>query len=253
VYSLAGSWAAADEELRKNDYCNIRRVTWLKEVPRIAFSASALHSFGSLASLSSSDEFIEEVLALLGGEQPANAAQIDTPASKVNKVEQEGEGVEIANLAEQASQETEDYLLRSWTRTAQDFEAVVRAVFEAMGYTAQLQQGTHDLGVDVIAHPDPLGVQPPLMKIQAKSGTGTVGAPAVKQLRGLLNDGEKGVLVALGGFSNDARHVQQNDGDLILVDGKRFVELFLQFYDRLDPEWRNRFPLKRVYVPLKTL
>ena len=118
---------------------------------------------------------------------------------------------------------------------------MVAAVFQAMGYTARQQQRTHDLGVDVIAHPDPLGVQPPYMKIQAKSGTGTVGAPAVKQLRGLLNDREKGVMVALGGFSNDARHVQQNDGDLVLIDGGRFVELFLEFYDRLDPEWRNRF------------
>jgi restriction system protein len=86
------------------------------------------------------------------------------------------------------------------------------------------------------------------LKIQAKSGTGRIGAPEVKQLRGLLNQGEKGVLVALGGFSNDARHVQQNDADLVLIDGERFVELFLEFYDRLDPETRNRFPLRKVYV-----
>jgi restriction system protein len=117
-----------------------------------------------------------------------------------------------------------------------------------MGYTATTQQGTHDLGVDVVAHPDPLGVQPPLLKIQCKSGTGTVGGPAIKQLRGLLNGPEKGVIVSLGGFSNDARHVQQNDADLVLIDGERFVELFLEHYDRLAAEWRHRFPLTRVYV-----
>lgn len=54
--------------------------------------------------------------------------------------------------------------------------------------------------------------------------------------------------MALGGFSNDARQVQQNDADLVLIDGERFVSLFLEFYDRLDPESRNRFPLRRVHV-----
>ena len=132
--------------------------------------------------------------------------------------------------------------------TAQAFEEVVASVFRAMGYAARTQAGTHDLGVDVIAHPDPLGVQPPLLKIQAKSGTSSVGAPAVKQLRGLLNPSEKGIMISLGGYSNDARHVQQNDANLVLIDGSRFVELFLEFYDRLAPEVRNQFPLTRVYV-----
>ena len=54
--------------------------------------------------------------------------------------------------------------------------------------------------------------------------------------------------VPLGGFSTDARHVQQNDGDLVLIDGERFVRLFLDSYDRLDSETRNQFPLRRVYV-----
>ncbi|QQS09694.1 MAG: restriction endonuclease [Phycisphaerales bacterium] len=152
------------------------------------------------------------------------------------------------NLAERAIEETKDYLLRQWVRTGTEFEEVVAAVFRAMGYTATTQQGTHDLGVDVVAHPDPLGVQPPLLKIQCKSGTSTVGGPVVKQLRGLLNGPEKGVLVSLGGFSNDARHVQQNDADLVLIDADRFIDIFLAHYEELEPQWRHKFPLTRVYV-----
>ncbi|MCI0376218.1 MAG: restriction endonuclease [Gemmataceae bacterium] len=79
-----------------------------------------------------------------------------------------------------------------------------------------MQQGTHDLGVDIVAHPDPLGVQPPLLKIQGKSRTGKIGSKEVKEMRGLLNEREKGVRVALGG-STDARHVQQNDANLVLT------------------------------------
>lgn len=260
-------WAAGDRELVDNDYCNIRPVKWLKTVPRIVFSDSALHSFGSFSSVSTSDEYLEEVLSVLSKEaglsEPTVVGRVEPSKAKYGSdlpvrsshgsVPKPIARVEMAasdsmNLAERAVDETKDYLLRQWSRTGTEFEEVVAAVFRAMGYTATTQQGTHDLGVDVVAHPDPLGVQPPMLKIQCKSGTGSVGGPAVKQLRGLLNGPEKGVLVSLGGFSTDARHVQQNDADLILIDADRFVELFLEHYDRLAPEWRHRFPLTRVYV-----
>ncbi len=260
-------WAKDDPELFKNDYCNVRKVKWLKTVPRIVFSDAALHSFGSFSSVSTSDEHLEEVIAVLkkvkgvegptvtGTATPSKASR-NTPETGTGEtaVPSTGGGAvdvvppEVSNLAERAIEETKDYLLRQWSRTGTDFEQVVAGVFRAMGYTATTQRGTHDLGVDVVAHPDPLGVQPPLLKIQCKSGTNTVGGPAIKQLRGLLNGPEKGVIVSLGGFTNDARHVQQNDADLVLIDGERFVELFLEHYDRLAPEWRHRFPLTRVYV-----
>jgi restriction system protein len=260
-------WAGDDRELVDNDYSNVRPVKWVKTVPRIVFSEAALHSFGSFSSVSTSDEHLEEVLAVLSKEVGVG---LPTPTGRVTSAKA-GHGSEptkgdsatsrleplvdavtppadAVNLAERAVEETKDYLLRQWSRTGTDFEEVVAAVFRAMGYTATTQQGTHDLGVDVIAHPDPLGVEPPLIKVQCKSGTGSVGGPALKQLRGLLNGPEKGVMVSLGGFSTDARHVQQNDADLVLLDGDRFVDLFLEHYDRLAPEWRHRFPLKRVYV-----
>ena len=240
-------WADDDKQLVENDYYNVHKVNWIKRVPRIAFSQDALHGFGAFSSVSSSDNYLEEVITVLNGDKSASA-----PPSKTEDIPafiaEPTPGEERLNLAERTIEETQDYLLRQWSRTAQKFEEVVASVFRAMGYTAQTQAGTHDLGVDVVAHPDPLGVKPPLLKIQAKSGTGRIGAKEVKELRGLLNQGEKGILVALGGFSNDARHVQQNDADLVLIDGNRFVELFFEFYDRIDPETRNRFPLTRVYV-----
>ena len=240
-------WADDDAQLVAADYCNVRKVKWIKRVPRIAFSQDALHSFGSYSSVTSSDDYLEEVLAVLKGDKVAPLTS-DTATAKSTEASEPAPAEQGINLAERAVEETQDYLLRQWSRTGQRFEAVVAAVFRAMNYTAHVQAGSHDLGVDVIAHPDPLGVQPPLLKIQAKSGTGKIGAREVKELRGLLNQGEKGVLVSLGGFSNDAKHVQQNDADLVLIDGERFVELFLEFYDRLDPEMRNRFPLRRVSV-----
>lgn len=86
------------------------------------------------------------------------------------------------------------------------------------------------------------------MKIQCMSGTSSAGAPALKQLRGTLNPGEKGILISLGGFFKDAHHTEQNDANLILIDVDRFVELFLQSYVDLSPEIRHRYPLQTVYM-----
>lgn len=233
-----------DPELREGDYCNIRKVEWLERIPRVRFSQGALRSFGSFSSVSTADDHLDEVRALLKG-HTHTPKRIEAPVVD-DEAEESEDDAEMA--AEEVIQATKDYLIRSWSRTAQEFEEVVAAVFRALGYTATTQQGTRDLGVDVIAHLDPLGVTPPIIKIQAKSGTSTVGAPAVKQLRGVLNPGEKGILISLGGFSSDAKHTEQNDANLILLDSDRFVELFLDSYDKLSPEMRHRFPLRQVYV-----
>lgn len=246
---IAGPYEWSDDtELVEGDYCNIRRVEWIERVPRVRFSQGALRSFGSFSSVSTADDHLDEVIAILSGE-----SIVHVPASKsiqqVADIDEADESEDdAATAAEEVLQATKDYLIRRWSRTAQEFEEVVAAVFRALGYTATTQQGTRDLGVDVIAHSDPLGVNPPVLKIQAKSGTSSVGAPAVKQLRGVLNPGEKGILISLGGYSSDAKHTEQNDANLILIDSDRFVDLFLSSYDNLCAEMRHRFPLRQVYV-----
>ena len=106
-----------------------------------------------------------------------------------------------------------------------------------------------ELGVDVIAHPDPLGLEQPFVKVQVKSGTSTIGEPDVSQLIGSLYKGEKGIFVSLGGFSSDARSKARNSPKVSLIDANEFVALFLDHYEKLAPSWRAKYPLTRVYVP----
>jgi restriction system protein len=87
--------------------------------------------------------------------------------------------------------------------------------------------------------------------VQAKSGTGSIGEPQVNQLKGCLNPGEQGIVIALGKFTTGAEAAARAGGNITLLDGKRFVELFLDHYDRLDSAWQNRFPLKQVFVPVR--
>lgn len=168
-------WRGDDADLRDHDYCNTRPVEWLKkDVPRIAFSAAALHSFGSFASISTSDDFLEEVQTVLRGEavetveraRPSDAGEPDTSDDEVDD--------EAVRPAADSEQETQDYLLKSWSCTGQHFETVVAAVFRAMGYTARVQEGTHDRGLYVVAQRS----SPPSLPAEPARGAATPPAPS---------------------------------------------------------------------------
>jgi restriction system protein len=237
-----------DEDLQAGDYANIRKVDWIKRVPRVDFSPAALSAFGAFSSVCTADDHLDEVRAVLAGETftptPPSAKTLVTAEGGDDAEEAEAQA---QNAADEVTQATKDYLLRRWSRTAQDFEEVTAAVFRAIGYTARTQQGTGDMGVDVIAHKDPLGVESITLKVQCKSGTSTSGGPDIQKLRGTLMPGEKGVFISLGGFAKDAQHTERNDPNLILIDADRFVELFLDHYPQLSAEMRHRFPLQQVY------
>lgn len=235
------------DELHELDYGNARKVEWLKIVPRTVFSKDALHSFGSFSSVSTSNDHLEEVIAVLN-EIQAEPIQPDS-RPELDAVIAGDEEEDAPGLYEDAVQQTEDYLLKSWHRSGADFEHVVAAVLEAIGYTASVTRASGDHGVDVIAHPDPLGLEPPFIKVQVKSGTSTVGEPEINQLIGAVDQNERGLFVSLGGFSKFAEARARNAPQLSLIDAEKFVQLFLDHYEGLDPVWRSRFPLKRVYVP----
>ena len=140
---------------------SIRNVKWLSVVPRTAFSQPALNSFGAFLTVSTSNDYLEEVNAILEGKELQGPQVADDSAA---------DDEEFAGLDEQATQATEDYLLKAWRRTGVHFEEVVAAVFRAMGYTAFVTAPSGDHGVDVIAHPDALGIERPYVKVQVKSG-----------------------------------------------------------------------------------
>ena len=220
---------------------SIRNVEWLSNVPRTAFSQPTLNSFGAFLTVNTSNDHLEEVNAILEGR--------DTQATRFVEAGV-ADDEEFAGLDEQAAQTTEDYLVRTWQRTGVHFEEVVAAVLWTMGYTVLVTPPSGDHGVDVIAHTDPLGIEKPYVKVQVKSGTGTIGEPDVNQLKGLLHSEEKEILVSLGRFSAGALNVARGSANVTLIDASRFVALFLDHYERLDPSFRARYSLKNVYVPV---
>ena len=74
-------------------------------------------------------------------------------------------------------------------------EPFVAALFRAMGYAAQATRRSRDDGVDVIAHRDELGIEPPILKIQVKAHEASIGADAVKAFYAMVEERDVGIFI----------------------------------------------------------
>jgi restriction system protein len=129
-----------------------------------------------------------------------------------------------------------------------DFERFVAHLLQQMGYRTRVTQVSGDGGVDIIAHKDPLGLEPPIIKVQCKRTTSSMGGPAVQHLVGTLSPGgsELGLFVTLG--LKVALHIERTRQDLRLINGKELVDLIFAHYDSFSAEYKRTLPMRSVYV-----
>lgn len=225
-----------------------RPVRWEKlGISRTEFSQAALYEIGSLLTVFRVRKHADEFLAQLGIREPAQ------PTSGPSTGEPETE-VELAAADEpragRIERHTRDFVLERLESALshQEFEDFTADLLRAMGYEARVTAYSQDGGVDVLAHRDPLGVEPPLIKVQCKHMTSTIGAPEVQQLIGTQSQNELSLFVTLGSYSREAVAIERNRQGLRLINGEALVDLVLRNYDRLPPRWRSIMPLRQVLV-----
>lgn len=215
---------------------NRRKVKWLKALPRASFTQTALHEIGSAITLFRVTTHADEFMAALSGDTPIPADLDDVNAEEVSA---------------QVEESTEDFIIKRLKTglSSYDFERFVAHLLTCMGYHARVTQQSGDGGVDIIAHRDELGFEPPIIKVQCKQVLGNHGRPEVQQLNGVLERGEHGLFVTLGGFSSDARTFERTKPNLRLLDGVALVELIFAHYDKFEPRYQVLLPLKRTFIP----
>ncbi|MBY5327304.1 restriction endonuclease [Rhizobium leguminosarum] len=233
-----------------DEYPNRQRVKWLGHFPRNDFSQSALNEVGSFLTLFRIKRHTAEFLAKIGIDRSAvSVTSLDNPVEVQEEVEDDDSAT--VSVSRQAEETTEDFVVRRIMSQLNgfQFEELVAHIMQCMGYTARVTQKSGDGGVDVIAHMDALGFQPPIVKIQCKRTTAQHGSPEVNQLLGTLGEGEFGLFVSLGSFSRAANELERNRPKLRLIDGEAFVSMILENYSQLSPRYRSIVPLKQIYVP----
>lgn len=217
-------------------YPHHRPVEWLDSFPRTRFSQGALYEIGSAMSFFQIKNYADEYISALSGNHDIIPPKKDET---------------INLLSEEIEQNTRDFILKTLSTELKGhpLEDFIAHLLNIMGFNTRISPEGTDGGIDIIAHRDELGFEPPIVKVQVKSSSSTVGDPEVSSLYGKVDNNEYGLLFTLGSYSNQAKHFARNKSNLRLIDGKELISLILKHYENFDSRYKGLIPLKRVYIP----
>jgi restriction system protein len=193
-------------------------------------------------------EFYREAVRLYG---KWKSARSDEPLAQnddfIPATEEKTASVTFEQAEEQAWGEIEQYLR---SMPPYDFQDLVADLLRAMGYhVGWISPPGKDGGVDIIANTDPLGTRPPRIKVQVKRVGQRVDTDGLKSFIAIINEDDVGLFVSTGGFTRDAETFARNQErrKITLIDSERLIELWIEFYGKLDDKARTRMPLTPIY------
>ncbi len=223
---------------RSSEFAHRRAVQWAAKLSRDVFSQGALYEIGSILTLFEVKSFAAEFLRKFAA------------ASQDNALLPDDEDMEEA-AARDVSETTRDFIARRIRTDLKGYplEPFVADLFRAMGYQSHATRGVRDDGIDVIAHKDELGIEPPIIKIQVKAQEANIAADVVKAFYAMVHERDVGVFITTGGYTQSALEFARTKGNIKLVDGVQFIDLIEHHYDALDPKHKREIPLRRVLVP----
>jgi restriction system protein len=218
-------------------YPHVRRVRWLKRVSRDNFSAPARNSLGSTLTVFQVDYHLAEIhrIATAADEPPPVMEEAEEAPPFFDEVKAKADEL-IADLISRLD--------------PYDFQDLVAGVLRSMGFRAVSTPPGPDRGVDIVAHPDAFGFQRPRIKVQVKHRKGAVGGPDMRSFLGTLRDGDSGLYVSTGDFTEDAKLAAEHSREPVtLLNRDDFIRLLLEHYEALEPEYKAQVPLRKVWVP----
>ncbi len=226
-------------------YPNVRSVQWLATLPRTDFSQGALYEIGASLSLFQVKNYMDEMLAKLtmqvGGKLPESTG---------TTIEDD---VTVGMVAESIEETTQDFLFKKLSKGLKGFpfEGFVAHLLEVLGYKTRLSKQGGDGGIDIIAHKDALGIEPPIIKVQVKSVDGKITPSMVQALYGTIENSEYGLFVTLGSFTKQAEDFAKSKPNLRLINGEELIKLILEHYEDFDSKYKAMIPMKKVYIPIQ--
>jgi restriction system protein len=155
----------------------------------------------------------------------------------------------VVEEAEEKAWEQIDKFLRQTTRT--EFRQLVADLLHAMGYrVGWIAPPEKDHGqIDLVAYTDPIGARPPRILVQVRHKGQPVTLEGLTGFLSLLGANDYGLFISSGGFTRDVLQEIRLDPTqrTTLLDLESFFDLWIEFYEKLTHESRQRFPLKKIY------
>lgn len=204
---IAGPYRHAPEAVIYNQQ---RDVEWLGHWERFTFTPGAQSALGVLMTFWEIRDFANEFLQRIG---IGVIEVIDKPARILNRL--------YSHLS------------------GDQFEGFVTELFGLYGYDAAKTGKSGDHGVDIIAIRKG-GLFRQVVKVQVKRHNSGVPEATVQQLRGCLDEGELGVIVAYSGLQKPAQEFASRHG-IAVIDGPRLRDLAIEHEDRLAEKFPQVF------------
>ena len=220
---------------------HVRQVEWQTRRSRDLLPRRVLYSLGALFTVFRPNGRDHLLAFIEGREQPDEVATL---------VSSSGDGDSESDLFEDVLSRSEE-LIQARVAQLDGYETqhLVAGLLRAMGYFTRVAPEGPDGGVDIVASRDPLAVEPPVIKVQVKARPSSRSSPSdIRELAGVLREGERGIFVSTGGFTRDAQ-ADAAAGRVTLIDIDRLQELLVEYYDRLDQDTKSLVPLRRLYFP----
>lgn len=160
-----------------------RPVKWFStDVSRDAFKQDLLFSFGAIMTVCEikRNDALNRVLAVVKtGRDPGDGAKpdVDRPSTQ-----SEDSGETEADSAVDLERIARDQIERriSSVFAGHDFTKLVNAILIAQGYATNVSPPGPDAGIDIVAGRGPLGLEPPRLVVQVKSGDIRVDSPTLQ-------------------------------------------------------------------------
>ena len=212
-------------------YHHRRTVDWVKNISRDAMSQKLKDSMTADLTIFSVRKHAHEIEELLAG----------------RILSKTGGTASTQRLGESLVQRLLDFSPR-------EFEEFTTDLLSTLGFETTVTEFVGDKGVDIIGALNAEGIANIDLRVQVKRySRGSVGIGEVLKIRGTLGPEEHGALLTTAKFTKAAAEEAQVPGKkpIALVDRDRLVDLILEHFDQLTPEYQQRLGLQKKNISLE--
>lgn len=204
-------------------YPHRRSVQWTKTISRDKLSTKLKNSMGSLLTIFSVDTHAAEITSALGERYLSGEKLATGMIEKLKKMD------------------------------PKKFEDFAKHLLELAGFQAATTPYVGDKGVDVVGTLSPEGLANITLKVQVKRVGSSLGIDEVLKMRGTLEPAEHGAILTTSKFTKQARVEAEQPGkkSIALIDGEQLVDLILNYYGQLSPEYKELLGIEEKPIPLR--
>lgn len=225
------------------EYNDTRDVEWLGEVPRDKLKVSTRNTLGSISTLFNINEDAkEDILSVFENKK----------RKEKDNIYDEEEIDDVSILKDDIIEKSIEFIKDRVNELGwNEMQELVAGLLRAMGYKTIVSPPGSDLGKDIIASPDGLGLEDPVIVVEVKHHSSPISSSSIRSFKGALKKINRGIYLSTGGFTKDAKYeAERSEIPIILMDLDRFVKFIIQYYDNFDNDARALVPLTKIYWPL---